>query len=230
MSESFTLKIDKKKKEKTSLRPFYISGTDSCVKTLFEKTGKFKEVPTQEEAEFVIWTGGGDINPAIYGQNSIEKSPHYNKERDTRETNEWERRTGKQKFIGICRGFQMLNIVNGGSLYQDCNNHNTSSHKVTYFDPRQGGTSTWIVNSIHHQMIIPSHHTTVVARAEEATYVKNHKGIKQPIPIEELDPEIAWFPAGFGVQFHPEWCEQSAELFWRSMNDWHLTQYGDRLV
>lgn len=124
----------------------------------------------------------------------------------------------------------MLNIVHDGQLYQDCNNHRSGDHDITYYRMR-GKPTTHRTNSVHHQMIIPGMGVRVVARAEEATYVVNSKGVKRPIETEHLDPEMAWFESnGYGVQFHPEWSDSSAEIFWFGMSDWYSNRYGESLL
>ena len=218
---------------KIPLRKFFVGGgmADRNVTELLLQTHKFEKVETAEEAEFILWTGGGDINPNLYGCKPIDDRSGFNDTRDKREVAEFESRKSTQKFLGICRGFQMLNIVHGGQLYQHCNNHTGGDHEVHYVHRDTGERTTFITNTVHHQMIIPASGVRVVGRAEKATYVQYKTAEKQPIRTDALDPEMAWFgPNGYGVQFHPEWGKSSATAFWHGLNDWHEHYHGERLT
>ncbi|HLO48859.1 MAG TPA: gamma-glutamyl-gamma-aminobutyrate hydrolase family protein [Kamptonema sp.] len=65
----------------------------------------------------LILSGGGDINPELYGDSSHPMVYSVNAERD-----EFELALAKSAFsanipiLGICRGMQMLNIASGGDL------------------------------------------------------------------------------------------------------------------
>ena len=56
-------------------------------------------------------------------------------------------------MVGICRGGQFLNVMSGGSMWQDVNNH-TKPHRVINYDTFN--TYPFMVSSTHHQMMDPS--------------------------------------------------------------------------
>lgn len=64
--------------------------------------------------------GGEDINPNLYGEEKKEYCGNINEERDFFEEVLIEEilKLGKP-ILAICRGHQMLNVVLGGTLYQD---------------------------------------------------------------------------------------------------------------
>jgi putative glutamine amidotransferase len=67
----------------------------------------------------IIFTGGGDIDPALYGQALHEKTERIDPERDRFEMALAEYVVTKSKpVLGICRGIQLLNVATGGDLIQ----------------------------------------------------------------------------------------------------------------
>ena len=65
----------------------------------------------------LILTGGGDMNPELYGGQSHEKIYMIDDERDSGEIEVFNRfyKTG-QPILGICRGLQIINVAWGGTL------------------------------------------------------------------------------------------------------------------
>jgi gamma-glutamyl-gamma-aminobutyrate hydrolase PuuD len=80
--------------------------------------------PSLAEFDGLLLSGGGDINPARYGQ---EPDPHTTGIDDARD--ELEFSLAKAALIrdipvlAICRGFQVLNVVCDGSLVQHVEGH-----------------------------------------------------------------------------------------------------------
>lgn len=71
----------------------------------------------------LLLTGGADIDPALYGE-EIAGSQDLDKERDRLELAAW--RAAEERnvpVLGICRGFQAINVFAGGSLIQDLPEH-----------------------------------------------------------------------------------------------------------
>ena len=106
-------------------------------------------------------------------------------------------------MLGICRGIQVMNVVLGGTLYQDIkpfahvphNDHWAKIHTVTVRRSTKLeqilGQDTVLVNSQHHQAvdrIAPG--LTLAALSED--------GIVEA--IEKPDAKFC-----LGVQWHPEW-------------------------
>ena len=119
-----------------------------------------------EHLHGVILTGGLDIGPNIYGEDTDpEADVRISSERD-----EWEIPILKQALannmpiLGICRGMQLLNVVFGGKLIQDLSGHRNIEypddksvfHQI-YLSPGTKlaaimGSGGFIrVNSQHHQ-------------------------------------------------------------------------------
>src|SRR3990167_4975328 len=114
------------------------------------------------KASHVLIPGGSDIDPSHYGELNSYSRP-YSPERDALEFALVEQtlKDGKP-LLGICRGHQLINVVAGGTLFQDIELdagvvHNEPSHKANLYKPSRrigqltGKKST--VNSYHHQAV-----------------------------------------------------------------------------
>jgi putative glutamine amidotransferase len=109
--------------------------------------------------DLVIFPGGEDISPSLYGQ----KNTHcygVNEERDTMEQNIFFaiQESVKTSILGVCRGHQLINVLQGGTLMQDMRQEFNISHSSSH--PLSWNTQTkWAeclpkyVNSLHHQAI-----------------------------------------------------------------------------
>ena len=68
----------------------------------------------------LVLTGGQDINPMLYQEEPVLQLGPLSPERDEHEMVLIEQALkAKKPILGICRGMQLLNVVLGGSLYQD---------------------------------------------------------------------------------------------------------------
>ena len=156
----------------------------------------------------LLLPGGGDIDPKFYGQERIPACGEPNLLRDAAEPKLLRAFLASDKpVLGICRGIQVINVVLGGTLYQDIkpfehvphNDHWAKVHTVTV---RRGtllscllGQDTVLVNSQHHQAadrIAPE--LEIAALSED--------GI-----VEALEKPDAHFC--LGVQWHPEWLSDA---------------------
>src|SRR5579862_610796 len=78
-----------------------------------------KDPTSLEGLDGLVLTGGGDIDPALYGQARAPECEDPNHARD-----ELEMRLLREAIeadlpvLGICRGLQMFNVFHGGTLIQ----------------------------------------------------------------------------------------------------------------
>lgn len=111
-----------------------------------------------DEADLVCFTGGEDVNPALYNH-----PPHpttcFNTYRDQREYAFFEKALAAGKpMVGICRGGQFLNVCSGGEMYQ-----NVTDHCRDHWIKASMVQNPIKVSSTHHQMMKPSSKGRLVA-------------------------------------------------------------------
>ena len=67
-----------------------------------------------------LFTGGPDVHPSLYGEETLRFCGAVNPRRDTLEAGLLREVMRLDKpVLGICRGIQLINVALGGSLYQD---------------------------------------------------------------------------------------------------------------
>lgn len=119
----------------------------------------------------LLFTGGEDVDPAMYHAEKSDKCGALSPERDAAETAVFSLAQQQDKpMIGICRGSQIINVLLGGTLYQDlpaehpseiahfqCPDDEGPTHTVTALPDtplrRLAGAETIHVNSFHHQAV-----------------------------------------------------------------------------
>lgn len=188
----------------------FVVAPDMGVSPLFYKN-RWDVSERMEEADLVVLTGGADIQPHLYNQHK-HRSTYPSVQRDHREMiNIALARKLNKPMAGICRGAQLLNALNGGSMWQDIDNHAIGSvHPCK--DVRTG--EVFLMTSTHHQMMIPGPKADVIAVASVST--ERHRMsdlIKDKVEISEygrkpdVDIEILMYPEdkAFCIQGHPEY-------------------------
>lgn len=157
----------------------------------------------------LILSGGPDIDPLLYKEEPLTNIGTVNHARDQYELQVVQAADKlKKPLLGICRGIQMINVVYGGTLYQDladidgCNikhfqsvsQFNTLWHSID-IEPTSTlaqiiGKNELAVNSYHHQAL-----KTVAPGFTVTAYAKDRV-------IEAIERQGNHFI--LGVQWHPE--------------------------
>ena len=75
---------------------------------------------TINSVDGIVFTGGPDLDPALYKEATLPVCKEVVSERDKIDLALFSRAMAVRKpFLGICRGLQLCNVALGGSLYQD---------------------------------------------------------------------------------------------------------------
>lgn len=166
-------------------------------------------LPAAGEIDGLIFSGGVDIEPGRYGEtiNGTETIEH---DRDALEFEAFKiAREAKLPMLGICRGFQVLNVAFGGKLIQDMKGHRS------YQVPGQKA-----YQSVVHPLIISDQDSRLARALSGAKQVMTNSRHHQAVREAELAPSLkatACAPDGYieviesrddqwvvGVQAHPE--------------------------
>lgn len=154
-----------------------------------------------------LFGGGDDMDPARYGEQKMFDNVEIDADRDQFELGLYQhvKATGKP-ILGICRGIQLLNVAEGGTLYQHIDGHRQEkpgTETEQRVNVAQGsmlhdltGEQSLLVNSFHHQNIKDIAPTLAVDAISEDGYI-----------------EAAHMPGHkffFAVQWHPEIFRQSS--------------------
>lgn len=165
---------------------------------------------TVERCDGVLFTGGGDIDPRAFGQDTRPCCGGISVERDAMEIPLAKLLHARhdKPVLGVCRGEQIINVALGGTVYQDiptdCPTARLAhrqkmparygAHSVTIRRDTKLysilGTESADVNSLHHQAVDQ-------VAPELAVAALAPDGI-----IEAVESKT--HPFYIGVQWHPE--------------------------
>jgi len=147
----------------------------------------------------IVFSGGPDVDPAEYGETVWNETVSVDAVRDRSDLLFARAALASGKpVLAICRGEQLMNVVLGGTLYQDIPSQVDTMVKHSGFDHRIGvekgsvlyelfGQDSLTVNSSHHQAVKdPAPGIRITAHAPD--------GIVEAYEYENV----------LAVQFHPE--------------------------
>ncbi len=161
-----------------------------------------------EMADAFIFTGGEDISPVLYDADFHPSVQYIDFKRDKFEEELYRlAKKSKKPILGICRGMQLINALEGGDLIQDIKSEvegasgHSFEHDLTHgilkinidmdsYLAKQLGKSEILVNQFHHQAVKnPAMDFKIVARSRD--------GIAEA--MEYIGAQFIQC-----VQFHPE--------------------------
>ena len=166
----------------------------------------------------LLFTGGGDIAPGRYGGQPHPRVYDIDPDRDRVEINLVQMAVDDgMPFLGICRGFQVLNVAMGGTMYEDILDQHPGALKHDYFPgyPRE--------MLVHPVRVAPgSRLAEILEQTEVEVNSLHHQGVRQvpealrttafaPDGIPEA-VELPGHPFGLAVQWHPEWLQAHAPM------------------
>jgi len=160
-------------------------------------------VRNMEEASIVLFTGGEDVLPDLYGKKA-HRTTSYNRRRDAEEVVAFRQAQEMGKaMIGICRGAQFLCVMAGGELVQ--HQSHPGVHNITTDDGRVIKTT-----STHHQrqyiQKLPPDKVKLLAWAEHLSPYAFGENDEDRLD-EDKEVEIAYYPEikAIAIQGHPEY-------------------------
>lgn len=158
----------------------------------------------------LLFTGGGDVAPAYYGETADERCHEPDRERDLFEIHLTRAALARRTpILGICRGIQLINVAGGGTLYQDiaCRPGTLPHHSASHDERRRPihavrilpGTRLHAIMGVTQSRVTSTHHQFVkdVAPGLRVTAESLEDGIAEAIE----DPDHPFLVA---VQWHPE--------------------------
>lgn len=170
-----------------------------------------------EAMDGFLFTGGPDVHPFLFGEETQANCGNVSPERDEMELSLLPLVMEKKKpVLGICRGIQVLNIAMGGDIWQDIPSqvhrdfpiahsqpfvYSSPSHRVRLTEGSQlariSGCCELKVNSMHHQAV-----RTIAPGLMAVGFSPDHL-------VEAL--EMPDYPFFLGVQWHPEYLWEKDE-------------------
>ncbi len=193
---------------------FYMSRTDVGLSNLFNFCN-FERVQEVYDADLVVFGGGADINPFLYGEKR-NPSTYVDYEADQADIKTLRQCGDYQSKVGVCRGGQFLNVMVGnGTLWQHVTDHGIGgvhAAKKIYEDKTYDFLPAMLdVTSTHHQMMRPGETGEVVYAANRALSKENEKNVityeKDKRPDKWDDAEVVFYPDRLTCcwQPHPEY-------------------------
>ena len=177
----------------------------SSIKSICEPTTDIVDFyKSSESYDLILFTGGADVDPKFYNEESPKGLCQINPNRDAADQAifEYAFKNGI-KMAGICRGMQFLTAMCGGKLIHHLDNHSGSDHG---FECSRDNTIIIQINSLHHQMCIPPKDGYIIGWSN-TKMSKEYYGDKDELinwPGPEVEAVLIPDKLCVGVQYHPE--------------------------
>ena len=137
----------------------FIEDSDPLIASMFMEEG-YEISDTHKGVGLICFGGGADVSPSLY--NEMNTDSYCVPTRDLYNVFLYNHaRLNNIKCVGICRGGQFLNVMNGGSMIQHYVGHNNTIHMI-----RTSKHNFINVTSDHHQIMIPSKKAMIMALSD----------------------------------------------------------------
>lgn len=181
--------------------------------SMFEKRG-FEVVKNFEGLDLVCFLGGTDVDPDVYGEERHPYTQAPDKDRDyVEQLGFYKFKSHNVPMVGICRGGQLLNVLNGGKMIQHLGE--CISRDVWMWDDEWGDERLMRVD--HHQGIRAGEYGRALGWLED----------------EKFEPDyIVHYPETKSLCFqpHPEWGHKGTEDYFFELIEEHLGLKGTTCV
>ncbi|MBQ1466604.1 MAG: gamma-glutamyl-gamma-aminobutyrate hydrolase family protein [Eubacteriaceae bacterium] len=168
-----------------------------------------------EELDGILFTGGGDADPVLYGEEKLPQCHEPDHDRDSFELELFRaaRELGRP-ILGICRGCQLINVAMGGTLVQDIPSQRPDA--VPHYQS-QDGTNTFHSVNITESSLLHG----IIGKDLIEVNSFHHQAVRDPAPglavsafasdgiIEAVEGTEGSFL--LGVQWHPEYMSRIRE-------------------
>ena len=188
----------------------HLISLDASSHSMFKKRGWTPiEANLVDSKTFILFSGGEDVTPSLYAAQK-HRTTRNNVHRDEHEMELFKKYENNPK-IGICRGGQFLNVMSGGKLYQNVDNH-CQDHLLFDHDTDE----EILVTSTHHQTMWPHENIAkIICTANKTSFRQTdnheyHEGIDYP---SGSDMEVIFYEhtKSLCYQPHPEYGMKSCE-------------------
>lgn len=168
----------------------------------------------------ILFSGGVDMDPIYYGEEVLDCCGVIDPARDAAETAYYRAaRSLKMPILGICRGHQLINVLEGGTLYQDIGVQLPREQPLQHM--LKGPTDT----PVHSIQITPGSRLETIAGGRPLRVTStHHQAVRRVAPaltvggvsadgiVEELEDVHDGFL--LSVQWHPErrWQQDASAL------------------
>lgn len=159
--------------------------------------------------KYEIFWGGADIDPSFYNRERSAMCGRSNIEKDTQDRALMKERIKQGvPIIGICRGAQLLNVVNGGILVQHIDGHAIGKE---HFCTEVATNEVMSVSSTHHQMMIAHQDGQILFKDYTLTNGMHWDNVDEKY-IYKYVTEVVYYPKtkSLCIQPHPEWMNQNS--------------------
>lgn len=194
----------------------YFSSKDYGLMKFFEEQ-EWYNTNNINEAHLIVFPGGQDINTKYYGEENV-ASGKPSDARDEAEIIDFY--TGYNEnipMVGVCRGAQLLNVCNGGSLWQHVDGHLGVHSMVDKYTEKE-----FLVTSTHHQMMRPGTGAEIVATVPKSLSKVKINAANTVYDPKDEDLEVVRYNNMLCFQGHPEYntCPiPTKEYFWELLEE-----------
>lgn len=157
---------------------------------------------TAAACDALLLPGGGDITPAFFGETN-HGSRNIDTELDILQLQSLDLAVrARQPVLGICKGFQIINVKFGGTLIQDLDSDRTALHGYDGGDKYHPSTiprDSWLRGLYGESPLINSAHHQALNRLGDGL------DVSQRCPLDDCIEALCHRTLPIlGVQWHPE--------------------------